>query len=90
MIISFKGYDDSGGLHTNHMNENQPNRAYFHRFGYRIFGIYIYSLYLCITQRVCIMEEIIGRKDEIRRLTDYYNSGKSEFIDIYGRRRIGI
>ena len=41
-------------------------------------------------QKVCIMEEIIGRKDEIRRLTDYYNSGKSEFIDIYGRRRIGI
>ena len=36
MIISFKGYDDNGGLHTNHMNENQPNRAYFHRFGYRI------------------------------------------------------
>lgn len=35
------------------------------------------------------MEEIIGRKDEIRRLTDYYNSGKSEFIAIYGRRRIG-
>ena len=36
MIIPFKGYDDNGGLHTNHMNENQPNRAYFHRFGYRI------------------------------------------------------
>ena len=36
MIISFKGYDDSGGLHINHMNENQPNRTYFHRFGYRI------------------------------------------------------
>ena len=35
------------------------------------------------------MEEIIGRKDEIRRLTDYYNSGKAEFIAIYGRRRIG-
>ena len=33
---------------------------------------------------------LIGRKDEIRRLTDYYNSGKSEFIAIYGRRRIGI
>ena len=36
------------------------------------------------------MEEIIGRKDEIRRLTDYYNSGKAEFIAIYGIRRIGI
>ena len=45
MIISFKGYDDSGGLHINHMNENQPNRTYFHRFGYRIFGIYIYPFW---------------------------------------------
>ena len=30
MIISFKGYDDSGGLHINHMDENRPNRTYFH------------------------------------------------------------
>ncbi|MGM9794931.1 MAG: ATP-binding protein [Candidatus Aphodosoma sp.] len=35
------------------------------------------------------METIIGRKDEIRQLTEYYNSGKAEFIAIYGRRRIG-
>ncbi len=35
------------------------------------------------------METIIGRKNEIKQLTDYYNSGRAEFIAIYGRRRIG-
>ncbi len=35
------------------------------------------------------METFIGRKNEIRQLTDYYNSGRAEFIAIYGRRRIG-
>ena len=35
------------------------------------------------------METIIGRKDEIRQLTDYYNSGRAELIALYGRRRIG-
>lgn len=35
------------------------------------------------------MGTIIGRKDEIRQLTDYYNSGRAELIALYGRRRIG-
>lgn len=35
------------------------------------------------------MEKIIGRKEEIAKLTDYYNSGRPEFVAIYGRRRIG-
>ena len=35
------------------------------------------------------MGTIIGRKNGIRQLTDYYNSGRAEFIAIYGRRRIG-
>lgn len=35
------------------------------------------------------MGTIIGRKNEIKQLTDYYNSGRAEFIAIYGRRRIG-
>ncbi|MBO4963357.1 MAG: ATP-binding protein [Prevotella sp.] len=35
------------------------------------------------------MERIIGRKKEIDKLTEYYNSGKSEFVAVYGRRRIG-
>lgn len=34
-------------------------------------------------------EDIIGRKNEIRRLEKLYKSKKSEFITIYGRRRVG-
>lgn len=32
---------------------------------------------------------IIGRKNEIKRLQDYISSNKSEFVAIYGRRRVG-
>jgi len=32
---------------------------------------------------------IIGRDEEIRELDDYMNSGKPEFIVVYGRRRVG-
>ena len=32
---------------------------------------------------------LIGRKHEIMQLQEFYNSGKAEFIAIYGRRRIG-
>ena len=35
------------------------------------------------------MNQIIGRKKEIKQLTEYYNSGKAEFVAVYGRRRIG-
>jgi uncharacterized protein len=35
------------------------------------------------------MEQIIGRKKEIELLTEYYHSGKAEFVAVYGRRRIG-
>lgn len=35
------------------------------------------------------MEKIIGRETETRKLTDYMQSGRSEFIAIYGRRRVG-
>lgn len=35
------------------------------------------------------MNKIVGRKEEIKRLTEYYDSGKSEFVAVYGRRRIG-
>ncbi len=35
------------------------------------------------------MEKIIGREVELGRLTDYMESGKSEFIALYGRRRVG-
>lgn len=33
--------------------------------------------------------EIIGRKEEIRQLQAYCESGRPEFIAVYGRRRIG-
>lgn len=35
------------------------------------------------------MEKFIGRKEEIAKLAGYYDSGKPEFVAIYGRRRIG-
>lgn len=35
------------------------------------------------------MNQIIGRKKEIKQLTEYYHSGKAEFVAVYGRRRIG-
>jgi AAA+ ATPase superfamily predicted ATPase len=34
-------------------------------------------------------ENIIGRKKEIKRLQQYIDSSRSEFIAIYGRRRVG-
>jgi AAA+ ATPase superfamily predicted ATPase len=33
--------------------------------------------------------KIIGRKQEIKRLQELYNSNKLEFVAIYGRRRVG-
>jgi len=35
------------------------------------------------------MKDIIGRKSEIYRLTEYMNSEKSELVAVYGRRRVG-
>lgn len=32
---------------------------------------------------------IIGRKEELRKLEDIYNSNQSEFVVVYGRRRVG-
>ena len=32
---------------------------------------------------------IIGRKNELAQIEQYYNSGKAEFIAVYGRRRVG-
>ena len=33
--------------------------------------------------------ELIGRSAELRELRSYFNSGRSEFIAVYGRRRVG-
>ena len=35
------------------------------------------------------MKDIIGRKTEMYRLSEYVNSGKSELVAVYGRRRVG-
>jgi len=35
------------------------------------------------------MAVIIGRKEEQRQLKELYESGKSEFLAVYGRRRVG-
>lgn len=34
-------------------------------------------------------QQIIGRKEEIARIKDYYESERPEFIAVYGRRRVG-
>jgi AAA+ ATPase superfamily predicted ATPase len=35
------------------------------------------------------MKNIIGRKSEIKRFSEYLESGKAEFVVVYGRRRVG-
>jgi len=35
------------------------------------------------------MKDIIGRQAEMIRLSEYVNSGKAEFVVVYGRRRVG-
>ena len=51
---------------------------------------YLYLIYLWIDFYVLVMEkDIIGRKREVRLLKQYVASDRSEFIALYGRRRIG-
>lgn len=40
---------------------------------------------ICATMK----QKLIGREQEIEALNKYYNSGRSEFIAVYGRRRVG-
>ena len=47
-----------------------------------------FFLYLCGNLKG-FMENIIGRKKEIKELKELFYSGKAEFVAIYGRRRIG-
>ena len=35
------------------------------------------------------MEKIIGRERELEKLSDYMQSGRSEFVAVYGRIRVG-
>lgn len=36
-----------------------------------------------------MQELLIGRKNELKKLDEYLNSNRSEFVAVYGRRRIG-
>ena len=35
------------------------------------------------------MNTLVGRTEEVREINALYNSGKAEFLAIYGRRRVG-
>lgn len=35
------------------------------------------------------MEKLVGRDKEVEKLREYYDSEKSEFVALYGRRRVG-
>lgn len=35
------------------------------------------------------MNNLIGRKQEQQELKDLYESGRAEFVAVYGRRRVG-
>src|SRR5574344_2499395 len=39
--------------------------------------------------KVSDMNELVGREAEIKTLTKYEQSGKPEFVAVYGRRRVG-
>ena len=41
------------------------------------------------SKNIMDMCTIIGRKQEIAELTRRYESGRAEFIAVYGRRRVG-
>ena len=46
--------------------------------------------YFCIkTAKIKIMNPLIARKKEIKKLQSYLTSRKSEFVAVYGRRRVG-
>ena len=46
-------------------------------------------MYLCAENKPIIMEQFIGRTEETKRLERYLASERSEFVAVYGRRRIG-
>jgi len=46
-------------------------------------------IYISLRQIMTYMNTIIGRKSEINELDRLYESDRSEFVAIYGRRRVG-
>ncbi len=55
----------------------------------QLFGRILVFSYLCGIIAYIIMDRIVARNKEIELLERKYSSGKSEFIIVYGRRRIG-
>lgn len=47
------------------------------------------TCFFTFTAKYSIMDKLIGRKKELETLTSLLNSNKSEFIAVYGRRRVG-
>ena len=47
-----------------------------------------YSLQIGNNERY-MEQRLIGREAELKLLNEYINSDKSEFIAVYGRRRVG-
>ncbi len=47
------------------------------------------AIFAAKRQSVVIMEKIIGRRSELEKLADYMSSEQSEFVALYGRRRVG-
>lgn len=42
-----------------------------------------------VAKYIMIMEDIIGRKQELNQLKELYSSRRAEFVAIFGRRRVG-
>jgi AAA+ ATPase superfamily predicted ATPase len=52
-------------------------------------GTLIIAFRLIIEYKEPIMNRIIGRENEIKELTEIYESDEPQFLAVYGRRRIG-
>ena len=47
------------------------------------------NYYICSNKTPYNMSKLIGRQEYKEELEDIYNSDRSEFVAVYGRRRIG-
>ena len=45
--------------------------------------------FVIFAEKLNAMDKIIGRESELGLLDRYNKSGKSEFVALYGRRRVG-
>lgn len=54
-----------------------------------MFWTLFFKKYVYLQNKKKAMEKLIGRESEIYELQQAFNSAKSEFVVIYGRRRVG-